>query len=181
MAKRQKHSAYTFRKGSRIRGVTAQQAGEALADLHNEVGSLTPAVVVTAATPPSSPLHGAFEWRDSIAAHQHRLNQAMNLMRSVEVIEVTHAAAGETVTTSRPVFIHVPKAESYKTLDTLDADELASAIAEAMGKRDGLQRFIEHLKRRMDANPDLADRSAALHVALESLSACKMALAQAVM
>jgi hypothetical protein len=51
-------------------------------------GLLTPEVVVNAAEPVSSPLHPHFEWDDSKAGHQYRLEQARQLIRvQVTVLE----------------------------------------------------------------------------------------------
>lgn len=49
------------------------------------VGRLTPADVLEVATEEASPLHGFFEWDDSVAAEKHRLNQASGLIRSVRI------------------------------------------------------------------------------------------------
>ncbi len=50
-------------------------------------GILMPAAVVDAARPASSPLHSKFEWDDSAAAEQYRLQQARQLIRiTVNVI-----------------------------------------------------------------------------------------------
>jgi hypothetical protein len=58
---------------------------QALAELEDETGRLTPEAVVTAAKDPKSPLHGHFQWDDATAATEHRLNQARALIRSVRV------------------------------------------------------------------------------------------------
>ena len=51
-------------------------------------GLLFPEVVVKAARPSSSPLHGYFTWDDSEAAEQHRLWEARQLLRvTVEYVE----------------------------------------------------------------------------------------------
>jgi hypothetical protein len=67
--------------------VDVQKAGEELDKLrgHNS-GDLTPEAVVEAARSAESALHGAFEWDDSKAAQQHRLQQATQLIRAVIVI-----------------------------------------------------------------------------------------------
>lgn len=66
--------------------VDPQVAGEELEKIrgHNS-GDLTPEAVVNAAKPKSSPLHALFEWNDKIAAHEHRLQQANALIRSIVV------------------------------------------------------------------------------------------------
>jgi hypothetical protein len=50
-------------------------------------GKLLPEDVVEAAKPKSSPLHSKFTWDDTVAAHQHRLWQARQLI-SVTVLTV---------------------------------------------------------------------------------------------
>ena len=52
---------------------------DALAD--DSDGTLSPADVVEAAAPPTSPLHRYFDWDDAHAAHEHRLFQARHLLR----------------------------------------------------------------------------------------------------
>jgi len=52
-------------------------------------GLLLPEVVVDAARPASSPLHGYFTWDDSEAAQKHRLWEARQLLR-VTVEYITH-------------------------------------------------------------------------------------------
>lgn len=48
-------------------------------------GDVRPDYVVEAARQPDSPLHPFFEWDDSVAAYEYRLNQARALIRSVRV------------------------------------------------------------------------------------------------
>lgn len=59
---------------------------EALAHKHG--GVLKPQVVVKAAEPEKSPLHHWFQWDDSKAAHEYRLEQARRLIQvSVTMME----------------------------------------------------------------------------------------------
>lgn len=67
--------------------LSAQQAGEALAALEAEAGSLTPPLVVEAARPSEAPLHPAFEWDDAIAGERYREHQASALIKTVEVLQ----------------------------------------------------------------------------------------------
>lgn len=46
---------------------------------------LHPANVVEAARDADSPLHSCFEWDDSVAAEQHRLQQARQLIATVQI------------------------------------------------------------------------------------------------
>ena len=51
-------------------------------------GLIQPERVVEVASDTSSPLHRHFEWDDSEAAHEYRLEQARRLIRSVTIIRV---------------------------------------------------------------------------------------------
>ena len=48
-------------------------------------GTLTPALVVQTARDPDHPLHGRFEWDDSVAAEKYRLSQGGELIRSIKI------------------------------------------------------------------------------------------------
>ena len=49
-------------------------------------GDATPDAVVAAAKSVRNPLHEEFEWDNAVAAHEHRLNQARSMLRSIKVI-----------------------------------------------------------------------------------------------
>ncbi len=69
-----------------------------------EGGLLNPVSVVTFARNPVSSLHGYFEWDDTAAAEQHRLEQARRLIRAcIHVIKMPDGA--DTIV---PVFISLP-------------------------------------------------------------------------
>lgn len=95
---------YSFRKGAVISSeVDAQAAGEHLEELRDKLNAegkrMTPELVVEDARNESSPIHKAFDWDDTVAAHKHRLAQARQLENSlrVEIIrgerEVKHVIA----------------------------------------------------------------------------------------
>lgn len=56
-----------------------------LTAIRDEHGQLTPALVVDAARNPEHPLHSRFEWDDTLAAEQWRLEQAGQLLRIVKL------------------------------------------------------------------------------------------------
>jgi hypothetical protein len=58
---------------------------DAITALETEDGRITPDDIVRAAQDHNSPLHKEFEWDDAAAAQAHRLNQARELIRRVEV------------------------------------------------------------------------------------------------
>lgn len=82
---------YEFKPAARIpKGVNAQACGERIESLRlKRGGHLEESVLVDDARDPKSPLHRVFEWDDTEAARQHRLEQARHLLRSITVIIVT--------------------------------------------------------------------------------------------
>lgn len=76
---------FQFQDGAHLRG-DAQVVGERLEAIRAKKGTLTPDLVLGDAKNIRSPLHEYFEWDDSKAAHQHRVEQARYLIRSVTVV-----------------------------------------------------------------------------------------------
>lgn len=68
--------------------------------LRKKHDGITAGIVVEDARPKDSLLHGAFEWRDRIAAEEYRLEQARRLIRSV-VVQATNNASPEQTLSSR--------------------------------------------------------------------------------
>lgn len=78
---------YQWKDGAHSNGIKAEVAGKRLEKIRNKNGGrITPHAVVNDARPEDSPLHPAFEWDDTRAAEEHRLEQARCLIRSVTVI-----------------------------------------------------------------------------------------------
>jgi|HubBroStandDraft_6_1064221.scaffolds.fasta_scaffold622184_2 hypothetical protein len=78
---------YIWKSGFPDRGVEPQDVGERLEELRERAdGTLLPEDVIADARHRRSPLHKFFEWDDTEAAHQHRLEQARSLIRAVVVI-----------------------------------------------------------------------------------------------
>lgn len=64
----------------------AQAVGEHLEALREKNGGrLTPDLILKDAGKMRSPIHMYFEWVDTVAAHEHRLNQARYLVRRIIV------------------------------------------------------------------------------------------------
>lgn len=77
---------YSFASGSRLKASKANVAGRELDRLTKVNGGLTAENVVGSARSKKSPLHDFFEWSDSVAAQEYRLEQARHLMRCVIVM-----------------------------------------------------------------------------------------------
>lgn len=74
--------------GFHVRGrLDAQVVGNRLESLRATRGQLTAEITVDDARPIDAVLHPAFEWDDTLAAEQFRLEQARGLIRSVVVLQ----------------------------------------------------------------------------------------------
>lgn len=70
-----------------------QKIGEALAKIAKDnQGAIKPQDVVEAAKAASNPLHKHFEWSNTKAAEQYRLDQARHLLRAVDIVDDTKGA-----------------------------------------------------------------------------------------
>lgn len=68
-----------------INSARRKKIQKCLARLERE-GTITPDAVVEDARNVASPLHDLFEWDDSKAAHEYRLDQARAIIRTVRVV-----------------------------------------------------------------------------------------------
>ena len=97
-----------------------QQIVERLARLEAK-GSLTPDNVLKDARKETSPLHGEFEWDDSIAGHKYRLEQARSLIAGHKVY-----IERRSYTITAPAYIRDPSAgtgeQGYRSVASLKSD-----------------------------------------------------------
>ena len=147
-----------------------QMIEERLAALYRRNGeSITPEAVIDDARDPSSPLHACFEWDDKKAAHQHRLDQARELIRAVPVHvqyeEITIRApkyVRDSEKGSEAGYVELTKLRSSKEAarETLrsEADRANAALqrARAVATVLGLNDLLEELIGRVE---DLARRA----------------------
>jgi hypothetical protein len=177
---------FTARKGARIpKGANVQAIGAALIALYEADGDVRGSRYVEVGRDPDHPFHPTLEWDNDKAGHQYRLQQARNIIASIEVVMVDETGddSGEHPV-PMPVFFSVPSTDQregrYRTLDDVirHPEELTAATLALMEKRDALEARLQHLKRRVEGSPDeqIRTRAASLAVALESLAACKLAL-----
>ena len=135
-------------------------------------GRLRPPDVVKASTAPDSPLHPAFEWNDAKAAHQHRLDQARRLIRSVIIVRPDEPQV--------PAFLHVkvetPSGQErfYQNSDVIveRPDEYAAAIR-------ALKRHVLTAEEALNAAKHLSHRSSRADIDIGVLAAVGEALATA--
>jgi hypothetical protein len=124
--------------------ITAQDAGDELARIQAEHGSLTPQTVVDESRPDDAPLHPAFEWDDSVASERYRHIQASDLIKTVEVIQPTTDEPK-----SEPAYVSVdrPSRQYQRTVEVVKSPELfESAFLQACERLRAAERAVEQLQ-----------------------------------
>jgi len=132
-----------YRRSGQVR---AEEAGPLLESLAEELGErLTTEVVVEAAQPKDSPIHGAFEWDDSLAAMEHRSLQARQLLKSLRVV-----IAGQEDQEPQRLFLNVryEDSQAYSTVQHIldDAGLYAVVLRDAVIALKAWQKRYKDLK-----------------------------------
>jgi prophage DNA circulation protein len=147
---------HKWAKGARRpSGVSADDAARELERIRAEVGDLTPQAVLLHAADERAPLHTAFEWDDSKAGHEYRLNQARGLIRAVVTIELAE----------------VPEHRSYVLVRADPAKEETSYLptAEVVSRPDlfgdALRRLQSELKSARDSVNQMSSLADAINAA----------------
>jgi len=95
-----------FQAGAATDPEAAKRVGEHLELLRKQCkGELTPEDVLADAKHDNSPLHDYFEWTDTDAAHQFRLQQARGLIRAVVAVYVSP----DKPAVRQKAYIHIPE------------------------------------------------------------------------
>jgi hypothetical protein len=131
---------YASRPGARFSNTKARRYGSYLNKLSKKSKNrLTPKDIVDDAKKKDSPLHDYFEWDDSLAAQQYRIEQARHLLNHIEVTIVYKDVVGDIQETERQrQFISVQIGTSrndrvYMPFEIVAKDELLldSVVSEA--------------------------------------------------
>lgn len=124
----------------------AKKLAAELKKIEDGQGRLTPEAVVKVAKSARHPLHGEFEWDNSIAGHRWRIQQARELINSVHVIIERRGQS-----TARSVaYVRDPAAtkgeQGYRSVIKLrgESDEARNAVVREFAQAAG------HLRRARD-------------------------------
>ena len=107
---------YSWKPMSMIR-MDAQKTGERIHSISEKNGGrITPDVVVKEAKKKSSPLHAGFDWDDTVAAHEFRLETARRVLRSI-VVQINPDEG------SKPIkaFVHLTEGDIRNYVSTVVA------------------------------------------------------------
>ena len=125
MEEKPKITGYAWRPGSQHK-VAAEVVAMEIDRLASENGNRVDAnLLLASAESPTSPIRTEFNWDDSAAAHEFRLNQARNLMNSLRV--VIERPSGGPITAPLMVTVEKPgsagQKHDYTTLAWAMSDE----------------------------------------------------------
>lgn len=156
-------AAYTYQyKVKGLQKCPAQVAGEICEQLQNSEAGLSPATLLDVSRDANAPLHGEFEWDDTVAAEKYRITQAAGIIRNIVIVTKDE---NDTIKQDRG-FVSIPGGTSaYVSLQAaLDNDEWNAHLLE-MAKND-MQAFLAKYRRVQE----LAEVNAAMKMALEKAS-----------
>lgn len=136
-------TVYKFKPWARLSG-DAQKVGEAIEQLREQFGSVSPQLVVEHAKDKESVLHGYFTWDNKQAASKYREVQASHLLRSIVAVRVE----GVELTAPTRAFVSVRKAAEESELDEPGT---YTSIREAVRIVDYREQLMENALRELDA------------------------------
>jgi hypothetical protein len=176
---------YTWRDSARIKGVDATSAATVLKHIQTRDGSIQAQAVVDEARPKDNPIHPAFEWRDKLAAEEHRRWQARQLVRSIRRIDDPAPDAPPAlkhVQVTSPAFFFAghgnedKPAGYYSSVTVLsDMDLFDRAMSDAMAKLNAAKRSVDELKQLAEKSEN-RDTLRALTIAVTALSTATAAI-----
>lgn len=179
---------YVWRQGSWVAGnIDANDAAAVLNRIAERDGVIQAQAVVDEAKPKHSPIHPAFEWKDSVAANEYRKWQARYLTRAVRAVrdeprEPDQPLKAKVLADTSPAFFFAGSGTSnspsgyYPSVQVVsDLDLYHRALEEAMLKLKSAERAVQELTR-LAEKAEQRDRLAALTIAVKSLVVAQEAL-----
>lgn len=110
--------------------------------------SVTADELLASAEPEDSPIHDMFEWNDALAARQHRLERARQILRS---IKITIEHRGQTERTREYEFVRVdaegqPTQGEYTQVTTILSNDAQRDALLASARRDLRAWYLKYLR-----------------------------------
>jgi hypothetical protein len=165
---------YAYANGFRApKGLAAETVAKELERIRGRRGQLTSEGIVEEAANEKSPIHKAFEWDNSKAAHQYRLDQARTLTRAVVVLKspelepvkaytLTVHEAGVTEYVPTQIVIQNKEMLSYSInraiSDLLSAAGRIEQLLESAAPDEELQKKLQRVKRSIEIALDAAHK-----------------------
>jgi len=150
---------YEWKIASLAKGIDAEAAIQEIERIENIYGALTPENVLKASESSDSILHALFQWDNSLAAHQFRLQQARTLINNIEVKVISN---GEERRVSVFEIVNVGDGRVYKSIQNMDSKDI-----EFVKKQ--VRREISYLKNKLSAYQEMERTIKHLDDALNTL------------
>ena len=136
-----------YREGAKKHAVDAETTGPELTRIREQYGALRRSYVVDESTDPQAPCHAEFDWNDKTAAHQHRLEQAGQLIRDVIFIEPPKTKRAKALTVR---FMSVPEgrgAHRYEPSNVIveSTEDYRRVLAKLTNQLAGVERTFDAL------------------------------------
>lgn len=163
---------YHWRKGFPNHGVSAQDAGEALAAIHDQYGDITPEKIRDVARPPSSPLHPLIEWNRGKAATAYQLQQAAMLRGACQRVVVYYVDKEKRETVIQAFVAHPLERRPENGTSGQCFVPVARILSEAEARAATLERALDELaawRRRYEAFHELGELFAAIDAQLAAV------------
>jgi hypothetical protein len=112
-------SNYNWKMKGLAKKVDPSKAAEELQRLQNVYGIITPEIIVNESENPKAVLHPIFEWDDSKAAFNYRLQQARILLNNIQMTVITDGEPKEI-----SVYEVTSFKDGYKSIDTFTPDDI---------------------------------------------------------
>lgn len=154
-----KMNKYSWRIKSLAKGIDADLAIAEIERIESVFGSLTPENVLEASRDESALLHSLFQWDDSLAAKQYRLQQARTIINNVEIKVISDGEER-----SIPVYevVNIGEGRVYKSIQNMDKDDVEYV-------KQSVKREISYLKTKLSTYNSFEATIKHLNNALESL------------
>ena len=151
---------YKYRVNGLVKA-SAEITGKVCKDLIDSDGAVTPARLVEVSKPKNAPLHGEFEWNNTIAAQKYREEQARQIIKNIVIIEVDEKEeepkqAKCWVNSDRAFVPTDERLHKYVTIDTALNNESWKDNLLKAAKRD-MTSFIVKYKRLTELNKIIED------------------------
>jgi len=114
-------NTYKWKMESLAKGIPAEQAEKEFERIQKEYGELTSETLLKAATPKKALFHILFEWDDSKAAEQYRMQQARTIINNIEIIVISD---GKERNIGAYEIVKSNKGREYKRIDTMTFSEI---------------------------------------------------------
>lgn len=150
----------TWKMGGFGKGIDAIIVHQELKRITDEKGLLTPEILVTEASSEDSILHMFFEWDKDKAAHNYNLQQARSLINNIQIRIIK---TGQTKQVGAYEIVKVGNERSYKSVDSLSANDLAYIKKETL-------KSLSQIKDKLNLYEDFAETSKLILESIETLT-----------